>query len=86
MGIAFAAQHCDLAWPTVHWSKIQLALDVRSSGPTRTTAWVRPSCEPPAKSRDELAERLISHFEHPETAPWDWDALREGKRLAWPLR
>lgn len=34
----------------------------------------------------ERTERLISHFEHPETAPWDWDALREGKRLAWPLR
>lgn len=36
--------------------------------------------------RLELIERLASHFEHPETAPWDWDSLREGKRLAWPSR
>lgn len=36
--------------------------------------------------RKELVERLASHFEHPETAPWDWDVMRESKRLAWPLR
>lgn len=29
--------------------------------------------------RRELLERLAGHFEHPETAPWDWDVLREGK-------
>jgi hypothetical protein len=33
--------------------------------------------------RQELIERLISHFEHPETAPWDWDVLRDIKKLAW---
>jgi hypothetical protein len=36
--------------------------------------------------RQELLERMASHFEHPETAPWDWELLREGKRNAWPLR
>ncbi|MHB1809852.1 MAG: hypothetical protein ACYCU0_11220 [Solirubrobacteraceae bacterium] len=36
--------------------------------------------------REELLERMASHFEEPETAPWDWDVLREGKRIAWPLR
>lgn len=36
--------------------------------------------------RREMVERLASHFEHPETAPWDWDVMREGKRLAWPVR
>lgn len=35
--------------------------------------------------RNELMERFLSHFEHPETAPWDWDVMREGKRLAWPV-
>jgi hypothetical protein len=36
--------------------------------------------------RQELVERLTSYFEHPETAPWDWDVMGEGKRLAWPVR
>lgn len=36
--------------------------------------------------REQLIERLVSHFEHPETAPWDWDSMRESKRLAWPFR
>jgi hypothetical protein len=40
--------------------------------------------EPPTEERrQELLERLISHFEHPETAPWDWDLLRDVKRRAW---
>jgi hypothetical protein len=33
--------------------------------------------------RRELVERLASHFEHPETAPWDWEVLRDVKRRAW---
>jgi hypothetical protein len=36
--------------------------------------------------RQELLDGLASYFEHPETAPWDWDAMRESKRLAWPFR
>ncbi len=41
--------------------------------------------EPPMteERREELLKRLISHFEHPETAPWDWDLLRDVKRRAW---
>ncbi len=41
---------------------------------------------PSEQRRQELVEGLISHFEHPETAPWDWDSLREGKQRAWPTR
>jgi hypothetical protein len=43
--------------------------------------------EPPMSQerRNELIERFLSHFEHPETAPWDWDLMRDGKRLAWPV-
>lgn len=36
--------------------------------------------------RQELIGDLVSYFEHPETAPWDWEELREGKRRAWPVR
>ena len=36
--------------------------------------------------RRELLEELAGYFEQPETAPWDWDYLRESKRHAWPLR
>jgi hypothetical protein len=33
--------------------------------------------------RQELLDRLASHFEHPETAPWDWEVLRDVKQDAW---
>jgi FPC/CPF motif-containing protein YcgG len=33
--------------------------------------------------REELLNDLASYFEHPETAPWDWDVLRDVKKLAW---
>jgi len=41
---------------------------------------------PDAARRQELLGELAKHFEKPETAPWDWDTLREGKRSAWPIR
>lgn len=42
---------------------------------------------PPEESRrKELLEGLADHFKEPETAPWDWEALRDGKHLAWPAR
>jgi hypothetical protein len=42
--------------------------------------------EPPDEERRrELLERLAENFEHPETAPWDWDRLRDGKLGAWPI-
>lgn len=31
-------------------------------------------------------DKLASHFEHPETAPWDWEEQHEGKLRAWPVR
>jgi hypothetical protein len=36
--------------------------------------------------RQELLDGLASYFEHPEAAPWDWESMRESKRLAWPQR
>jgi hypothetical protein len=36
--------------------------------------------------RRELLEGLAECFERPETAPWDWDRLRDGKHRAWPIR
>ena len=28
-------------------------------------------------------EKLAGYFEHPETAPWDWEVLRNVKSDAW---
>ena len=36
--------------------------------------------------RQAALAKLASHFEHPETAPGDWEELREGKLRAWPIR
>jgi hypothetical protein len=36
--------------------------------------------------RRELLDRLARRFEEPGDTGIDWDALREGKRYAWPLR
>lgn len=36
--------------------------------------------------RQELLGELADHFSEPETAPWSWEALREGKHRAWPIR
>lgn len=41
---------------------------------------------PDEAKRQELLEELAANFREPETAPWDWQALREGKRRAWPIR
>jgi hypothetical protein len=35
--------------------------------------------------RRELLQELAECFERPETAPWNWDLLREGKLRAWPI-
>jgi len=31
-------------------------------------------------------EELAECFKEPETAPWNWEALREGKRFAWRFK
>jgi len=36
------------------------------------------------RERRALLESLADSFDDPETAGIDWDALREGKRRAWP--
>jgi hypothetical protein len=41
---------------------------------------------PDQASRRNLLEELADNFRKPETAPWDWEALRDGKRHAWPIR
>lgn len=42
---------------------------------------------PPDQSkRQALLEELADNFRRPETAPWDPEALREGKSSAWPIR
>lgn len=41
---------------------------------------------PDEAKRQGLLEELADDFRKPETAPWDREALREGKRHAWPIR
>lgn len=38
------------------------------------------------EQRQRRLAKLAGYFDHPETAPWDWEELREGKLRAWPLR
>ncbi|MDQ4040355.1 MAG: hypothetical protein M3141_01230 [Actinomycetota bacterium] len=38
---------------------------------------------PSEAARRDLLERLARTFEEADSAPIDWDALREGKRRAW---
>ncbi len=44
------------------------------------------SVPPDEAKRQKLLEELADNFREPESAPWDAEALREGKRRAWPLR
>jgi hypothetical protein len=44
------------------------------------------SVPPDEAKRQKLLEALADNFREPETAPWNQEALREGKRRAWPLR
>ncbi len=42
--------------------------------------------QPPIEAERRAALRkLAGYFDRPETAPWDWDLLREVKRHAWPI-
>lgn len=36
--------------------------------------------------RKALLESLADSFQDTDTAPWDAEALREGKQRAWPIR
>jgi hypothetical protein len=44
------------------------------------------AASPDEAKRQELLEELAENFRRPETAPWDREALRDGKRHAWPIR
>jgi hypothetical protein len=43
--------------------------------------------EPPSEEERQAAlQRLAGYFDHPETAPWDWELLRDAKHHAWPTQ
>jgi hypothetical protein len=42
-----------------------------------------PSSE---EERQAALRRLAGYFDHPETAPWDWELLRDVKHRAWPTQ
>jgi hypothetical protein len=43
--------------------------------------------EPPNEAERQAAlQKLAGYFDRPETAPWDWDLLRDVKRHAWPIK
>lgn len=44
------------------------------------------AASPDDTKRQALLEELADNFRAPETAPWDREALRDGKRRAWPIR
>jgi hypothetical protein len=44
------------------------------------------AASPDETKRQALLEELADNFRAPETAPWDREALRDGKRRAWPIR
>jgi hypothetical protein len=44
------------------------------------------AASPDETKRQALLEELANNFRAPETAPWDREALRDGKRRAWPIR
>ncbi len=44
------------------------------------------AASPDEAKRQALLEELADNFRAPETAPWDREALRDGKHHAWPIR
>jgi hypothetical protein len=75
--------------------RIHQLVDAMPDGP-ETEAWLEaiesdlaPNGDEPgtiSPERKAALAKLASYFEHPETAPWDWEELREGKLRAWPVR
>jgi hypothetical protein len=66
-------------------------VDAMPDGPETESQldWVVEDLEPNGASatispdRKAGLERLAGYFEHPDTAPWDWDVLRNAKSDAW---
>lgn len=48
-------------------------------------AWQLVENPPMTPEQQANLEELADNFRKPETAPWDWEALREGKHRAWPI-
>jgi hypothetical protein len=75
--------------------RVHQLIESMSDGP-ETDVWLEaietdlaPNGDEPgtiSPERKAALAKLASHFEHPETAPWDWEELREGKLRAWPIR
>ncbi len=43
--------------------------------------------ESPSEAERQVAlQKLAGYFDRPETAPWDWELLRDVKHRAWPSR
>ena len=42
--------------------------------------------QPDEEKRQKLLGELADNFREPENAPWNSEALREGKHHAWPIR
>jgi hypothetical protein len=51
--------------------------------PVRAATWGNLDSAVISPDRKAGLERLAAYFEHPETAPWDWDVLRNAKSDAW---
>jgi hypothetical protein len=68
-------------------------VDAMPDGPETESQldWVVEDLEPNGASatispdRKAGLERLAGYFEHPDTAPWDWDVLRNVKSDAWRI-
>lgn len=66
-------------------------IDAMPDGPDTESQldWVVEDLEPNGASATMSQERkaglgkLAGYFEHPETAPWEWEVLRNVKSGAW---
>ena len=62
------------AVPDDQLDRVHLVLEPNGAGEDSTT--ISPECQ-------AGLDKLAGYFEHPETAPWDWDVLRNAKYDAW---
>jgi len=53
-----------------------IAEEIEPNGASDDSATISPE-------RQAALAKLAAYFEHPETAPWDWDLLRNAKYDAW---
>ncbi|HEY5343373.1 MAG TPA: hypothetical protein VIJ66_06905 [Solirubrobacteraceae bacterium] len=53
-----------------------IAEEIEPNGTVEDSTTISPE-------RQAGLDKLAGYFEHPETAPWDWDVLRNAKYDAW---